>query len=108
MFGQVRLGDTPPIFNEVFEDERLFHGINDRHGRFFVGRSCFGDCGFNGRYEELALVQTRNAGPEGQIEEVRESFGPAEPAFLATLSGGFFFFPSWSTPETRAHGTKNV
>ncbi len=79
MFGQVCLGSTSAFFEEVLENECLFHRINDRRGRFFVNCSWLGVCGFNGRYEKLALVQSRKVNPEGQTEKVRKSFGPGEP-----------------------------
>lgn len=82
MFGQVCLGGASALLEEIFENECLFHRINDRHSRFVVGRSRLRICGFNGRYEKLALVQSRKVNPEGHIEKVRKSFGPGEPVYI--------------------------
>jgi len=79
MFGQVRLSGTSAVFEGVFENERLFHRINNRDGPFVLDRSWPGVRGFNGRYEKLTLVQSRKVNPEGQIEKVRISFGRGEP-----------------------------
>ena len=79
MFGQARLGGTSALCDDAFENDRLFHRIDGRRGRFFVGRGRLGVCGFNGRYEKLALVQSRKVNPESQIEKVRKSFGRGEP-----------------------------
>lgn len=83
--GQVCLGGTRAIFEEAFESERLSYEIDDGHGRFFVGRRWFSACGFNARYEELALMHSRKVNPKGQIKKVRESFGRAEPPVIYEL-----------------------
>lgn len=83
MFRQVCLGGTSALIEDIFENERLFHRIDDRHCRFSWWRACFGACGFKTRYEELASMHAGKVRKEGQIEEVRESFGRGEPcAFL--------------------------
>jgi hypothetical protein len=81
MFGQVRLGGTNALVEKTFENERLLQRINDGRRRFFVGHSWLVVCGFNGRYEKLALVQSRRVNPEGQIEKVRKSFERGEPVY---------------------------
>lgn len=76
---QIRLVGTSALFEDVFENDRLLHRINDRHCRYLVGRSWLGVCGFNGRHEKVAVVQSRKVNPESQIEKVRESFERGEP-----------------------------
>ncbi len=85
MFGQVRLGGTIALLEDVFENECLFRRINDRRDWFVVDRGWLGVRGFNGRYEKLALVQFRKVNPEGQIEKVRKSFGRGEPVLIYEL-----------------------
>ncbi len=48
MLGQVSLSGIRIIFEKVFEDERLFHRINAKHGRFIVDCSWLSVRGFNG------------------------------------------------------------
>jgi len=79
VLGQVCLAGASTLFEKAFENEGLFHRIEKRHGRFPVGRSRLGVSGFNGRYEKLALLHSRKVRKESQIEEVRKSFGRAEP-----------------------------
>ncbi len=79
VFGQVCLSGESPLIEEVFENERLFHRIDDRALRLDRWRTRPRARGFEGRYETLALVQSRKVNPESQIEEVRKSFGPGEP-----------------------------
>lgn len=85
MLGQVSLSGIRIIFEKVFEDERLFHRINNRDARFVLDRSWFAIRGFNGRYEKLALMQSRKVNPERQIEKVRKSFGRGEAVFSRYL-----------------------
>jgi len=86
-FGQVRLGGTIALLENVFENECLFHRIGSRSACFSGRRNWLGVRGFNRRYEKLTVVQSRKVNPEGQIEKVRKSFGPGEPAAIYELCG---------------------
>ncbi len=85
MFGQICPGGTSALVEKTFENECLFHRISDRYDWFVADCSWLGVRGFNGRYEKLALVQSRKVNPERQIEEVRKSFGRGEPPVIYEL-----------------------
>ena len=79
---QVCLGGTSALFEKVLENERLSCRIGCGLGWFIAGQSWCDLCGFNTRYEEIAVVQSRTVNPEGQIKRVRKSFGRGEPVII--------------------------